>query len=254
MGATRSDPALAARTEPSYTREVATAVRLGSHMGDYRVEGPLRRTPAGIVYRARDQQGRDVALEVLGEEVARSSGLREGLQAVSEQIASLEQPNLLTPDRVEAHDDGLCLVYEDPEGINLSALLTGVGALSYARAAGLVAQIAAALEAAHGAGLAHGNVHPAYVLVSRAGGEDRAALAGFGLPPARSPYTAPEVSPASDPDSAADVFGLTAILYHALVGPPPFGPEGMGRADRAAPPSGAVPELPAGIDEVIFQG
>ena len=104
-------------------------------------------------------------------------------------------------------------------GVSLDILLAAEGPLAPRRAAWLVSEVAATLEVAHAAGVAHGRLVPENVLIDRTGS---VRVIGFavdaalhGLPAGRAP---------------ADVTDLAGLLYAALTGP-------LARAGRARPSS-----------------
>ena len=106
-------------------------------------------------------------------------------------------------------------------------------------AAGILAQVASALDAAHARGLVHRDVKPSNVLLdpgARPDGSDHAYLADFGLTKRLSEETgagedgklmgtidvAPEQIAGEEIDCRADVYSLGCVFHECLVGEPPF--------------------------------
>src|SRR3546814_4151575 len=101
------------------------------------------------------------------------------------------------------------------------------------QAAGLAAQVAEALDAAHRAGLVHRDVKPANVLLP---GDGRVKVTDFGIAKAvaeadlTSPglmvgtakYLAPEQVRGEPVDARTDLYRLGVVLYEMLCGRPPF--------------------------------
>ena len=156
-------------------------------------------------------------------------------------------------------------------GDDLRTLVRREGPLEPARAARIVAQTGAALDAAHAAGLVHRDVKPANVLL---GPGDHVYLTDFGLTKqARSlgtahttrtghwvgtlDYVAPEQIRGERVDARADVYALGCVLFFALCGTVPFAREGdearlWAHLHEAPPrPSAVVPSVPGGFDAVI---
>jgi serine/threonine-protein kinase len=119
-------------------------------------------------------------------------------------------------------------------GTDLHRLLQDEGPLLPARAAAIVAQVAAALDAAHASGLVHRDVKPGNVLLD---GGDHAYLTDFGLTRLADAdtritetgrwmgtvdFASPEQLRADRTDARSDVFALGCVLYAALTGTPPF--------------------------------
>ena len=102
---------------------------------------------------------------------------------------------------------------------------------------GLVAQLGAALDAAHARGLLHRDVKPSNALIAPRRGGEHVYLADFGLtkdmvstgdPTASDQlagtvgYLAPERIPGGPADGRADLYALGCVLFECLTGEPPF--------------------------------
>ena len=101
------------------------------------------------------------------------------------------------------------------------------------QAAGLAAQVAEALEAAHRAGLVHRDIKPANVLLA---GDGRVKVADFGIAKAveeadltqpglmvgTAKYVAPEQVEGKPVDARTDIYSLGIVLYEMLCGRAPF--------------------------------
>jgi len=118
---------------------------------------------------------------------------------------------------------------------DLHRLIGRAGRLEPSRAAAIVAQLAAGLDAAHASGLVHRDVKPANVLLT--GTEDHVYLTDFGLTVEISAdsrmtttghwigsvdYMSPERLRAEPVDARTDVYALGGVLYAALTGEAPF--------------------------------
>ncbi|QFZ24864.1 serine/threonine protein kinase [Saccharothrix syringae] len=192
----------------------------------------------GVVWRARDELlDREVAVKQLrlpdlGPDegrVARARAMREARNA-----ARLHHPGAIAVFDVVVEDDRPWLVMEYLPARSLAGLLAERGRLEPAEAAGIGAQVAAALAAAHAAGIVHRDVKPSNVLIGHDGtvkltdfGISRAAgdgtLTDSGMITGTPAYLAPEVARGEQPDTASDVFSLGATLYAATEGRSPYG-------------------------------
>jgi hypothetical protein len=117
---------------------------------------------------------------------------------------------------------------------SLAGLLAERGRLSPDEAARIGGRVAAALAAAHAAGIVHRDVKPSNVLIGHDGtvkltdfGISRAAgdgtLTASGMITGTPAYLAPEVARGEQPDQASDVFSLGATLYATTEGQSPHG-------------------------------
>ena len=121
----------------------------------------------GVVYRATQVSlGRPVALKVIAGALADQEGFRERFVRESRLAASLDHPNVI-PVYAAGEDEGvLFIAMRFVDGTDMRSVLSAEGALEPMRAAGVVAQVAAALDAAHELGLVHRDVKPANVLIA----------------------------------------------------------------------------------------
>jgi serine/threonine-protein kinase len=206
----------------------------GAEFAGCRIEAVAGRGGMGVVYRATELSlGRPVALKLLTPERARDEEFRERFQRESRMAAAIDHPNVIPVYAAGEHDGSLYLVMRYVSGTDLHALLRESGALSPARAADVVAQVAAALDAAHRAGLVHRDVKPANVLLAG----EHAYLSDFGLTRLAGSdsgltesgrwigtveYCSPEQLRGARTDARADVYSLGCVLFAALTGSPPF--------------------------------
>ena len=205
--------------------------------GRYRLGAVLGRGAMGAVWSAHDEVlGRPVAVkEVLlppGIPDAEADLLRERSLREARAIAALSHPNVVTLYDVVRENGAPFVVMELVPSHSLAELLRQ-GPLPTERVTAVGAAVAAALQAAHAAGITHRDVKPGNVLVAHDG---RIKLTDFGI--ARnladqtmtatglmlgSPaYIAPEVASGSQVNPAADLWGLGATLFAAVEGRPPY--------------------------------
>jgi serine/threonine protein kinase len=159
------------------------------------------------------------------------------------------------------------------DGTDLKALLARERKLEPARAVAIVAQVADALDEAHGHGLVHRDVKPANVLLAEHGRVERAFLTDFGISKERSTndtvltrtgiaigsvdYMAPEQAEVAPVDARTDVYALGCVLFHALTRSVPFlAANDLERMwahvhDRAPAPSSIEPRVPRTLDAVV---
>jgi pSer/pThr/pTyr-binding forkhead associated (FHA) protein/tRNA A-37 threonylcarbamoyl transferase component Bud32 len=245
------------------------ALPLGTVFAGCRVEEVIGHGDMGIVYRAEELAlQRRVALKLILPEHSEDARFRERFRRESKVAASIDHPNVIPI--LEAGDEGgvLFITMRLVEGTDLRALIAAEGRIEPLRAARIVAQIGAALDAAHSRGLVHRDVKPANVLLARA---DHVYLSDFGLAKradeaggltrhgsiiARAKYVAPEQIVEDRADALTDVYALGCVLFEALTGAAPY----AGSKDPALlahvserPPSAVErrPDLSGQFDDVL---
>jgi WD40 repeat protein len=252
----------------------------GRRFGPYVLEDVLGRGGMGEVHRARDLEHGDrvVAVKVLPAALSANGEYRARFQREARIAAGLSEPHIPAVHRYGEIDGRLFLDMTLVPGRTLAALLRERGRLEPAVAVAVVTQIAAALDAAHAAGLLHRDVKPANILVAEEPGQPmHATLIDFGIAAPIDPgsrtaltrtgvlvgtvaYTAPERFLADRPGPTSDVYGLACVLHEALTGQRPF--TGTDAADIMAGhlygplprPSAVRAGLPGGFDDVVARG
>ncbi|WP_414944690.1 serine/threonine-protein kinase [Amycolatopsis sp. cmx-11-32] len=179
--------------------------------GRYTLLEELGRDGTAVLWRAEDESnGRQVALRALPSAAAFEQLRREALVALNHPSATTVH------DVAEAEDGAAFLVTELPEGRPLRDL----GTLSPSALAGIGGQVLGALEAAHTAGIVHGDVRPANILVRQDG---TVKLTGFGLDPTGSPaFLAPERIAGHEATPHSDLWSLGVTLLSVSEGGNPF--------------------------------
>jgi serine/threonine-protein kinase len=201
----------------------------------YDVVRPLGSGGMGEVYLARDRVlGRDVALKVLRKQYAGDDEFAERFKREAMSAASLSHPNIIQVyDRGETEVGASYIAMEYVPGGTLKERIFRDGALEAADAAGIGAQVAEALGAAHDRGVVHRDIKPQNVLLTARGG---AKVADFGIARAGSSatisrtgsvmgtagYMSPEQALGKPTTPKSDLYSLGVVLYEALTGELPY--------------------------------
>jgi serine/threonine-protein kinase len=241
----------------------------GEQFAGCRIEAVAGRGGMGVVYRATELRlGRPVALKLLAGERAADPDFRERFQRESRMAAAIDHPNVIPVYGAGEEDGRLYLVMRYVAGTDLHALLRRERSLAPERAADIVAQIAAALDAAHAAGLVHRDVKPGNVLLAG----DHAYLSDFGLTRqvgadseltgtgqwvGTADYCSPEQVRGERTDARSDVYALGCVLFTALTGQTPLGrgtvPATVSAHLHDDPPRSSAFGAPRHFDRVIWR-
>src|SRR5215475_376535 len=144
----------------------------------YRLLAPLGAGGMGEVYLAEDTKlGRKVALKPLPEEFTRDAGRLRRFEQEARAASTLSHPNILTIFEIGEANGGRYIATEYIDGQTLRERLNG-DRLAPPAALDIASQIAAALTAAHEAGIVHRDIKPENVMLRRDG---IAKVLDFGL-------------------------------------------------------------------------
>lgn len=266
-------------------RPRAGATEAPTRIAGHEIVRELGRGASSVVYLARQRSlgDRPVALKLLTQAIVSSGSDRRRFLAEVRALARLRHDNVIAVHDVIEADGVLGYSMEWIDGCSLRDLIqsrasgaaTGLAAQPGTRwvpfVCGLGVALARALACVHAAGLLHRDVKPANVLVRHDGVP---VLADFGLvrDDASSVetragaflgtliYAAPEQVRGGALDARADVYGLSATLYHALTLRPPVQGETTAAVLRRIE-AGEIPRLrhldrglPRDLDTVIGRG
>ncbi len=186
------------------------------------------------VYRARDMvQGRVVTVKLVRSPYHQNPRVRERLQQVFDARARVRHPNLITFYSLEEEQGQPFVVEEFVRGLDLATRIRRTAPFTVPIAVEIMIGIVEGLNALHRAGLVHGDLRPANVLVGAEwhvwlnGSEMRSVYQAdptlTAAHEARSAtYTAPEIWRGVVPGVASDIYACGVILFEMLAGTPPF--------------------------------
>ena len=244
--------------------DAAAGMGEGARVGPYQVVDLVGEGGMGRVYRARRADGafdRTVALKLVRHSLALAGAdVADRLRRERDLLAALDHPGIARLLDGGETDDGVpFLVTEFVDGAPITAYADAHG-LDVRQRARLVAEVARAVDHAHRRFVVHRDLKPSNVLVTEADGEARPVVLDFGIaklldeaeddgsvafPLTRTgmrlltpAYAAPELyDSTATVTTAADVYGLGALLYELLTGHRPHDDAGGRAGARPVPPT-----------------
>jgi serine/threonine-protein kinase len=200
--------------------------------GKYQILAEVGGGGFATVYRAVDTTlDREIALKVLDPLLMREAKWAEGFRREAKAIARLRHPNIVTIHEVGEAEGRLYIAMELVEGGSLAERIKAEGRLPWDETLALLAQMADALDYAHGEKIIHRDLKPGNVLLDTRRG---AVLTDFGFAkivgdsslsmslsggivgtPA---YIAPEVWREAEATAQTDVYALACVVHEMLTG------------------------------------
>lgn len=221
-------------SQAAYGYSALDTLRPLQQFGPYQIERPLGEGAMAIVYSARTQEGRQVALKVLNPLAGSQPQIRQHFHREYEMLFRLHHPGI-----IQVFDAGIInghpyMAMDLVRGQTLEEFLTTHKAPGEAVALSIGKQIASTLDYIHQQGIVHRDVKPSNIFINQ---ERRVILFDFGaaldiqaeVPTAEdgiygtAAFLSPEqIENRSNLDGRADLYALGIILYRVLTGRKPF--------------------------------
>ncbi|NYJ05435.1 Stk1 family PASTA domain-containing Ser/Thr kinase [Petropleomorpha daqingensis] len=206
----------------------------------YEIGGVLGRGGMAEVHRGRDLRlGREVAVKVLRQDLARDPSFQVRFRREAQAAASLNHPSIVAV--YDTGEDRTALgatpyiVMEYVEGETLRDVLRREGVLDPDRAMELAADICGALDFSHRNGIVHRDVKPGNVMITpqgtvkvmdfgiaRAVSDSAATMTSTAAVIGTAQYLSPEQARGEGVDARSDVYSVGCLLYELVTGTPPF--------------------------------
>ncbi|MEO7015212.1 MAG: serine/threonine protein kinase [Leifsonia sp.] len=230
--------------------------------GRYELQSRIAIGGMGEVWQATDLViGRTVAIKILKDEYLGDPGFLERFRAEARHAALVNHEGIANVFDYGEEDGSAFLVMELVPGEALSTILEREHVLSTDRTLDIVAQTAAALHAAHAAGLVHRDIKPGNLLITPDGRvkitdfgiariADQVPLTATGQVMGTVQYLSPEQASGHPASPTTDIYSLGIVAYECLAGRRPFTGESQ-VAIAMAQINEAPPELPPTVAEPV---
>ena len=216
--------------------------------------------------------GREVAVKVLRADLARDPAFQARFRREAQAAASLSAPTIVSVFDTGEDPHGVpFIVMEFVAGRTLRDVLHDEGRLLPQRALEVVADICAALDVAHSAGIVHRDIKPGNVMLTPRGeikvmdfgiaraAADTSAVTQTAAVIGTAAYLSPEQARGEHVDARSDLYSTGCLLYELVTGAPPFqGDSPVAVAyqhvrEDPQPPSAYDETLPPQVDAVVLK-
>ena len=230
--------------------------------GRYELTSRIAVGGMGEVWRAEDKViGRIVAIKILKDEYLGDPGFLERFRAEARHAALVNHEGIANVFDYGEEDGSAYLVMELVPGEPLSTIIDRERTLPADRVLDIVSQTAAALHAAHQAGLVHRDIKPGNLLITPEGRvkitdfgiariADQVPLTATGQVMGTVQYLSPEQASGQPAAPATDIYSLGIVAYECLAGKRPFTGESQ-VSIAMAHINDAPPELPRTVPEPV---
>ena len=216
----------------------------GQIVGRYKIGELIGTGGMGEVFRAADTElDRSVAFKVLHSDVAEDEERVRRFIQEARAASALNHPNILTIHEIGTFEGSRFIVSEYVDGATLRERMSQ--GLTTSESIDITCQIAAALQAAHAAGIVHRDIKPENVMIRKDGlvkvldfglaklteADDRPIDASAplshintspGLVMGTVAYMSPEQARGQSVDARTDLWSLGVVLHEMLTGRSPF--------------------------------
>jgi predicted Ser/Thr protein kinase len=228
--------------------------------GRYELQSRIAIGGMGEVWAATDLViGRTVAIKILKDEYLGDPGFLERFRAEARHAALVNHEGIANVYDYGEEEGSAYLVMELVPGEPLSAILEREHTLSIDKVLDILAQTAAALQAAHAAGLVHRDIKPGNMLVTPEGRvkitdfgiariADQVPLTATGQVMGTVQYLSPEQASGHPASPATDIYSLGIVAYECLAGKRPFTGE-----SQVAIAMAQINETPPPLPETIAE-
>jgi len=247
-------------------------------VGRYTIERRIGEGAMADVYRAHDPSiDRVLAIKVLKPEFRSDIGLSSRFLREARAAGALSHPNIVTIFDVGEVDGYPYIAMELIEGVSLDDYLREHGRMPLKQVARIGAQIAEALDYAHGLSVIHRDIKPSNIMLcnggttakildfgiarmgeaDRARAEQSAARTQIGQVVGTPRYMSPEQAFGLELDHRSDLFSLGIVLYELITGATAFGGTSIATIAlqvtqrKPEPLSKALPECPRGLEHIV---
>ena len=209
---------------------------IGKQILSYKIESVLGEGGMGTVYLGvHTQLGRKVAVKMLHPNLSKNASLRERFKNEASALAHLHQPNIVTLFDYYESEEGLFLVMEYVDGMELADHINNVsGPIDEKSAIHYFSQILEAFSYAHNKKVVHRDIKPSNILITK---ENDIKIMDFGIAKIMDSqksltktgtqmgtvfYMSPEQVNGQKIDHRSDIYSLGVTLFQMITGQCPY--------------------------------